>query len=84
MIDAVLVPDHKHPMHGVWINGERPLSKRDATRLIEMVAGRERLRAAATEDGEPFVCTPVHTATPEQWMRLIGLAVVEQAVRAEI
>lgn len=83
MIDVILVPGIG-PMKGVWLHAKQSLSEKDQIRLIELIAGRERVRADQAYAGNVELALPMRAATPEQWMHLIGLVVVEQAVRLEL
>lgn len=86
-VDAVFVPEGD--MRGVWLRASSPLDPRQSKRMIEMVAGRERVMfhevfACTLQDERASLYTTIRTATEEEWLFLIGMCVVEQAERLEL
>lgn len=85
-IDTVLV--RSGDMAGIWLRASVPLDPRQSKRMIEMVAGRERLMTHENMGymihTESDKMLPIKIATEEQWAHLIGLCVVEQAERLEL
>lgn len=78
-IDVVVVPEG--PMAGTWIRSSQRLTPRAERRLMEMIIGRQRVIEHARSEGTPMSFGTIKLASREEWAKVIGLVVVDMAVR---
>jgi hypothetical protein len=82
MLDVIVVPEGD--MAGTWIRADQRLAPRAERRLMEMIAGRQRVIESAKDEGTRMSFGAIKLASKEQWAIAVGLAFVDQAVRVTI
>lgn len=78
-IDVIVVPEGE--MAGTWVQDSQRLTPHAERRLMEMIAGRQRVIENARGAGQSMQFGVIKLANKEEWAKAIGLAFVGLAVR---